>query len=144
MTGPKVQATRSVPRAWNAKSPIAMIPATSMSMVWGVSSRPGMRVAPSTAERMLIAGVITPSPMKSAIPMIASRDTSAILRPDFSIGSRISLSTIVPPSPFFPSCMARYVYWTVTSVVIVQMISESIPRILSGDGGMIRKMAASA
>ena len=103
-----------------------------------------MRTIPSTAESMLMAGVMTPSPMKRAIPTMASRETKAIWVRDFSIGSRISRSTIVPPSPFVPRCMARYVYWTVTSMVRVQRISESIPRTFSGVGGMMKKIAVSA
>ena len=36
MTGPNAHATRSVPRAWNVKRPIAIIPATIIRMIVGV------------------------------------------------------------------------------------------------------------
>ena len=141
MTGPNAHATRSEPRACSAKRPTAMTAAMVMRTIWVVFSNPGMRRIPSTAERMLIAGVMTPSPIKREIPTIASRDTKATWFPDFSRGRRISLSTIVPPSPFLPRCIARYVYSIVTRMVSVQMIRERMPMILSGVGGMRRKIA---
>ena len=70
-----------------------------------------------------------------------NRETNAIWLLDFNIGSRISLSTIVPPSPFLPRCMARKVYWTVTRSVSVQKIRDRMPIIFWGVGGIRRKMA---
>ncbi|OPY35193.1 MAG: hypothetical protein A4E34_00870 [Methanoregula sp. PtaU1.Bin006] len=107
MTGPNVQATRSVPRVWNEKRQMAISPANIIRNVWGVCSNPGIKRIPSTAERMLMAGVMTPSPMKREIPTIARKEIRATWLPDLRRGSSVSLRTMVPPSPFFPMCMAR-------------------------------------
>jgi hypothetical protein len=74
-----------------------------------------------------MAGVITPSPTKSEMPINDRSDTNATCLLDFRRGTRISLSTIVPPSPRFPSLIASQVYWTVTSKISVQKISDKTP-----------------
>ena len=141
ITGPKAHATFSVPRAWKVNRKIAITAAISIRRIWAVLSKPGIKRIPSTAERILIAGVITPSPIKSEMPMMVRRETNATWFPDFKRGSRISFNTMVPPSPFLPRCMARNVYCTVTRMVSVQNIRERIPITFWGVGGIKRKMA---
>ena len=46
-----------------------MVPAIRISTFGDTPSSPGISSSPSTAERIEIAGVITPSPMISEMPM---------------------------------------------------------------------------
>ena len=46
-----------------------MVPAIRIRTLVGTPSRPGISSSPSTAERIEIAGVMTPSPMISEMPM---------------------------------------------------------------------------
>ena len=60
--------------------------------------------------------------------------TKATCRPLLSSGVRISLSTIVPPSPRLPRLIASQAYSTLTSRVSVQTMSESTPRMCASVG----------
>ena len=93
MTGPNAHATRSDPRACRAKRPTAITAAMVMRTIWAAFLKPVYEEDPPTADRMLIAGVMTPSPIKREIPIIASRETKVARFPDFSRGTRTSLST---------------------------------------------------
>jgi len=90
-----------------------------------------MSSRPSTAERIEIAGVITPSPIRRETPIKPRNVTNAILRPDLILLVRISFNTIVPPSPLELRLIARIAYSNVTRMIRVQNIRESIPIILS-------------
>ena len=76
------------PLVWNENRQMAMRPARIMSVVWEVCSKPGMRRIPSTAERILMAGVITPSPINREMPIIASSETNATWLPDLEEGQQ--------------------------------------------------------
>ena len=67
--GPKAPDTLSVPLNWTAKSPTAMTMAITSSVHWCVSSRPGIKTRPSTADRIEMAGVMTPSPSRRQTPI---------------------------------------------------------------------------
>ena len=131
MIGPNAPATLPVPLLWNAKSTMAMTMAMNTIDSFDRCAKPGMSTAPSTALNMLIAGVITPSPMRSEMPMKDKSETKRTLLLDFSAETRISRKTIVPPSPLLLRFMAIHEYWTVTRATRVQMISDSTPITLS-------------
>ncbi len=98
-----------------------------INVICFVSLKPGMSWMPSTALRILIAGVMTPSPTNSEIPIKVRMviNTAGLLF--FRYGKSIFLSTIVPPSPFSPRLMASQPYSTETRIISVQTISESTP-----------------
>ena len=108
--GPNAHATFSVPFFWKEKSTIAINAAIITRILWLIPAFPGISLRPSTAERILIAGVITASPIRSDTPIIARREKKATALPDCNNGSRISFNTIVPPSPFRPDCIASHAY----------------------------------
>ncbi|OQA13409.1 MAG: hypothetical protein BWY64_03645 [bacterium ADurb.Bin363] len=90
---------------------------------------------------MVIAGVITPSPIRRDTPIKVRKVIKAICLVDFSLLTSISFKTIVPPSPFLPRLMASHAYSIETSMVRVQKISDSTPIIFFSVGCMIRKIA---
>jgi len=61
ISGPKVSATRSVPLLWITNRTAAIQQAIMTRIPWLILSRPGISTRPSTALRILIAGVIMPS-----------------------------------------------------------------------------------
>ncbi len=103
-----------------------------------ILSIPGICLIPSTADRILIAGVMTHSPIISEMPSMARRVNIDAERGCLMSGSRIPFRTRVPPSPVCESFMARMVYCTVTITVSVQKISEIVPMILARVGSMKR------
>jgi len=105
-----------------------------------VLSNPGIRVKPSTALSILIAGVITPSPKSRDIPMKERRETNPTCLLDFNKGISISRRTMVPPSPFWPRLIASHAYSTVTTIIRVQIIRERIPITWAKVGGVNRKI----
>ena len=88
-----------------------------------------------------MAGVMTPSPIKRAIPMIVRMDTADAVIPGFSRESRIVLRTIVPPSPLSESDMASQMYWMVMMVNSVHVIRERSPNMLNVVGSMKSRIA---
>ncbi len=66
--------------------------------------------------------------------------TTAMCFFDFRKGTRISLKTIVPPSPFFSRLVASHAYSIVTSVVSVQNISDRTPIMLASVAVVKRNM----
>ena len=127
MSGPKAPATRSVPFFWIEKSRMAMPPAITTREVWFIPSSPLIRSMPSTALRILMAGVMTPSPMMSEMPMNESMVTTVACLPDLRSGTRSSRSTMVPPSPRLPRLMASQAYSTVTRMMSVQTMRDRTP-----------------
>ena len=77
ITRPNTAPTRAVPRFWNTNS------ATRMTLARIGTTHPGMLDAtsiPSTAPRTEIAGVMTPSPYRSAAPNSANPTSSRRVR----------------------------------------------------------------
>lgn len=75
-----------------------------------IDCKPGINFKPSTADKIVIAGVITPSPNKSEIPMYPKNYTTPIFLPFFNIDVRISFNTIIPPSPLILKLIASQEY----------------------------------
>ncbi len=122
---------------------MAMTAAIRIRLVCLVPSNPGIKSKPSTALIILMAGVIIPSPIKRDMPTKESRVTNAICLPDFRRGTRSSLSTIIPPSPFLPRLVASHAYLTVTSTTNVQTIRERTPITFSCVGFVRRNITVS-
>ncbi len=141
MTGPNAHATRSLPFRWKRKSPIAMAAAIRRRVNPLVSSNPGIRRMPSTAERMLIAGVMTPSPIKSAIPTSVRTDTADVAIPGFNRESRMVRRTMVPPSPLSERDMASQIYWNVMMMRRVHVMRERRPKMLWAVGSRKSRIA---
>ena len=99
MTGPKTTETAPLPRRCTANSTTVIASASPTMTPLDVSSSPGTRVRPSTAERMEMAGVMTPSPMSSDTPTKASTEATPSFLDDLSSGRKMESSTMVPPSP---------------------------------------------
>ena len=102
-----------------------------------------MRVMPSTALNILMAGVMTPSPTSREMPTNVKSVTPTAERLVFRKGRRRLLRTIVPPSPFDPRLMANQAYSTETRIVRVHMTRERTPITLSCVGFARRKMTVS-
>ena len=107
-------------------------------------SKAGIKCNPSTALRILTAGVRTPSPKSSEIPINVRNVTSDICFLLFSIGTSSSFKTIVPPSPFLPRLIASQAYSTKTKIIKVQTTKDAIPMILSRSAGTSQKIAGKA
>ena len=76
---------------------------------------------------------------RSEMPIKVRKVTNAVFRADLSKGTRISLRTMVPPSPFLPRLMASHAYATVTSITRVQTISERMPITFASVGFVLSK-----
>jgi len=113
---------------------MAMIAAIRTRTPWEMFSIPGISTIPSTADMILMAGVITPSPKSSDTPRNERNPAKASRRPDFNSLIRISLRTISPPCPFFPRLMANQAYSPVTRMVMVQKTRERMPNTFSWVG----------
>src|SRR4030042_5956067 len=143
INGPNALATFSVPFLWKINNRIAMNAAMRIRISCLIFSSAGISNDPSTALRILIDGVITPSPMRSDIPIKEKNVTNDICRPDFNKGTRISFKTIVPPSPLFPRLIASQAYSIFTSMINVQTIRDETPMTLYSVGLIRRKMTVS-
>ena len=68
------------------------------------------------------------------MPIKDRKVINATLRPDLSMGTSNSLSTMVPPSPFLARLMASQAYSTVTRMTSVQTISDNTPKMWASIG----------
>jgi len=75
-----------------------------------IDSKPGINFNPSTAESIDIAGVITPSPRSKETPIYPRKDMKPTFLPFLSVVTRISLRTIIPPSPLVLILIANQAY----------------------------------
>ncbi len=104
-----------------------MIAAIRIRTFCEVCSSPGISSIPSTADSIEIAGVMTPSPINRQMPIYERKVTNARVRPGLIILTRISRSTMVPPSPLRPRLMASQAYSTMTRIISVHTIRETMP-----------------
>ena len=140
MSGPKAPATLSVPFRWKTNNKIAITLAMRIRGVCFVPSRPGIRRMPSTALRMLIAGVMTPSPTRRDMPIKVSMLINTAPLPFLRSLVSTPHNTIVPPSPFSLRLMASHAYSTVTRMMSVHIMRERTPMTLSVVGLRKRKI----
>ena len=128
ITGPNALPILLVPAHCTAKSVLMMMSVMSTTRPCPApSSRSiaGMLRRPSTAVVTVTAGVRTPSASSAAPPIIAGM---------MSHGATFFTSAYsekMPPSPLLSARIAMRTYFTVVSSVIVQMMSESAPRMNS-------------
>ena len=86
---------------------------------------------PSTAERMEIAGVMTPSPKNNPAPTMP---TMLRTRSVFSLrATRLAsaMSDRVPPSPLLSARIMKVTYFSVTVTISDQKISDNTPKMSS-------------
>jgi len=84
--------------------------------------------SPSTDAMTLIAGVIVPSPKKSATPNIPSKTRAAFPARPLTRRPRTSATrAMMPPSPRLSAPITKVTYLTETTRMIVQITSEIIP-----------------
>ena len=81
--GPKRRATLSVPLYWTENNAIVIMTVMARMVICFISVKPGISGRPSTAERILIAGVITPSPSSSDMPTYPRNVAKPKRRPFF-------------------------------------------------------------
>ena len=97
VTGPNSRPTAAVPKRWAANSTV------STTSVTGTTQRCSAGAAtssPSTAESTLMAGVMTPSPKKMAVPKMPSSSSRARSRGRCFTACDASASIAMrPPSP---------------------------------------------
>ena len=128
ITGPNALPILLVPAHCTAKSVLMMTRVIRTTCACPLPRKrfiAGMLRRPSTAVVTVTAGVRTPSARSAAPPIIAGK---------MSQGATFFTSAYsenMPPSPLLSARMAMSTYLTVVSSVIVQMMSESAPRIKS-------------
>jgi hypothetical protein len=130
ITGPKSRPMPAVPRLCTRKRP------SRMTMVSGTTSGSAARVAtesPSTAESTEMAGVMVPSPKRSAAPKRAAM-TTGVRRPDRDArGDASARRAKMPPSPRLSAERMKTTYLTVTTAASDQKTSDSTARMLSAE-----------
>ena len=125
MNGPNRRARACVPNRWPANSTVSRVSVTGSTNDFS----PGCAApSPSTDAITLIAGVIVPSPKKSATPNIPSKTRAAFPARPFTRRPRTSATrAMMPPSPRLSAPMTKVTYLTKTTRTIVQITSEIIP-----------------
>ena len=92
--------------------------------------------SPSMAESTEMAGVMMPSPKSSAAPTMTSTATSPI-RPTGagpSFGDTRASRAMMPPSPSLSARIRTARYFTVTTRVRLQTMSDTTPKTFSRSG----------
>ena len=129
MTGPNSLPTVLVPRFCIENS--AMITTTVIGITYGCSD--GAAISkPSTADSTEIAGVITPSPKNSAAPNKPSAMIHQRIRGCLTPRCASDINAMMPPSPLLSARMMKVAYFTLTTRISDQKISESTPNTLCG------------
>ena len=134
IVGPKAVPTRAVPNRCTMNRPnrITRVTGTTTCASAGV-----LTSRPSTAPSTEMAGVITPSPYRRAAPKSPSATSSNrrfLSSPRrFCWRSRASRARI-PPSPRLSARRMNTMYFTLTTRISDQRISERTPRMFSGVG----------
>jgi hypothetical protein len=129
ITGPKNLPTLAVP--WRC----TMNSTVSTSNVMGTTQRcsPGAATSrPSTAESTEMAGVMTPSPKKMAVPNTPTNRSR--LRSAGRSATAVEASASIamrPPSPLLSARRIKATYFSPTMTVRVQNTSESTPKMAS-------------
>ena len=126
--GPNSLPTLPVPRRWMANSPTRMtqVSGTTTGSSWWVATS-----SPSIALSTLIAGVIAPSPKRSAAPNMAISAVAPMARPR----AAREYSARIPPLPSLSARSTNMRYLTVTTRTNAQNISDSTPSTLSAVTG---------
>ncbi len=77
-----------------------------------------------------MAGVMMPSPKRSAAPTMTSPATSPMLPRGAlpSLGGTSARSAMMPPSPSLSARIRKERYLTVTTIVTLQTMSDTTPR----------------
>ena len=123
--GPKKRPTLPVPKRCTKKSPV------STSKVIGSTKRCSEGAAtsrPSTADSTEIAGVMTPSPKKIAVPKMPT--SSSRLRStgrSFTACEASASIAIRPPSPLLSARKMSITYFSDTTTVSVQNTRDNTP-----------------
>ncbi len=125
MAGPNRRPRARVPNRWPANSTVSRVSVTGSTNDFS----PGCAdPSPSTDAMTLIAGVIVPSPKKSATPNIPSKTRAAFPARPFRCRPRTSATrAMMPPSPRLSAPMTKVTYLTETTRTIAQTTSEIIP-----------------
>ncbi len=125
ITGPNSLPTRSVPWRWNRNSAVRT---TSVIGTTQVCSAGAATLRPSTAPSTEIAGVMTPSPKKIAVPKMPTkrrrRRSAGRSRTACDASASIAIN---PPSPLLSARRIRTTYLIETMTVSVQKTSERTP-----------------
>lgn len=132
--GPNEIATLFIPLNCIANNKMVITDVIIIIVFRPIFSKPGISFNPSTADRILIAGVITPSPINNETPIYPRKEMKATLLPFFKVEISISFKTIIPPSPRMLKLIANQAYWIVTKEINVQNIRERTPKIFSFEG----------
>ena len=123
--GPKKRPTLAVPKRWTTNSRV------STTSVTGTTKRCSAGAAtsrPSTADSTEMAGVMTPSPKKIAVPKMPS--SSSLRRSggrSFTACEASASIAIKPPSPLLSARRISTTYFSETTTVRVQNISDKTP-----------------
>jgi hypothetical protein len=133
VTGPKNRPTVAVPKRCAANS------AVSTTSVNGTTQRCSAGAAtsrPSTADSTEMAGVMTPSPKKIAVPkMPSSKSLRRSTGRSFTACEASASIAISPPSPLLSARRINTTYFSETTTVSVQNTNDRMPRMLSGVSG---------
>jgi len=126
ITGPNTFPMSAVPRCCEKKSKKRIVHVrgkTTGVATWVATPRP------STAERTVIAGVITPSPARNAAPRIPPPMANARVRGDILFAScNINpMRAKIPPSPSLSARRKKITYLMLTTMIRDQKISDMTP-----------------
>ena len=140
MMGPKVAATLSVPLNWKTNSSTAISAAIGISGSLMETSHARNQVHPLNGRQDTDGGGNDSVSQEEGNSQEGEKADECHLASRLQRRVRISLSTMVPPSPLRPRLMASQAYSTETRMVRVQTTSERIPSTLSGVGLVRAKM----
>ncbi len=135
ISGPANQPIRPLPSRWVRKTPTTMN-AEATTTQWACSG-PCTGARPPIALSTLMAGVMIPSPYKSAAPINAAQ-SSHRPRPRVAASSRdraSARSAKSPPSPPLSARSRSEMYLPPTMSSSDQMMIESVPSTVSGASG---------
>ena len=125
MMGPKTLPTAPVPRFWTMKRPVMM--AIAMGTTHD-SNDDETFSRPSTAERTEMAGVMTPSPYRRAVPKTPSATrTPARATRRCSRGRTRAVRARMPPSPLLSARITKNRYLTEMMMTSDQNAREQMP-----------------
>ena len=95
------------------------------------------KLTPSTADSTEIAGVIMPSPYRSAVPNKPITTKTRRRGRLFVVRGRINaVRARIPPSPWLSARMTRSRYLMVTTITRDQTIKDSTPKMLASMTGI--------
>jgi hypothetical protein len=130
-TGPNQEPMRVVPPRWTRKSAIKIT-----SAIGQISGEvPGMATSrPSIADSTEMAGVIIPSPYRSAVPASATTKAIRAKRGELKLRCTSAMSASTPPSPLLSARRTKVRYFAVTVSISAQKMSDRTPSTCSTEG----------